>query len=211
LAPDVIALTGDIVHYGDAHLRPAGEFLKRLRGREANLAVLGNHDYYDDAHGENIIRLLAGSGFELLKNASRAIVRDEAAVWMVGLDDLWHGAPDIIKALADVSEDSSATVMLVHNPLLFDPVAMTAEKPVDLVIGGHTHAGHVYIPFLGPIYRRIFRMKYRYGLFEKNNTRLHVTSGVGSAAFYLKKQRIGFPPFRFNTCPEIAVLDLVSG
>ena len=79
---------------------------------------------------------------------------------------------------------------------------------MDLVLSGHTHAGHVYIPMLGPIYRRIFRMKYRYGLYRKKHCQLYVTSGVGSAAFYLKKRRLGFPRFRFNTRPEIAVLEL---
>ena len=95
---------------------------------------------------------------------------------------------------------------------MFDPVANHTEGFVDLTLSGHTHAGHVYLPFLAPIYRYVLSMKYRYGLFEKNGRQLYVTSGVGSAAFYFKlgSKRFGLPRFRFNTNPEIALLTLHS-
>jgi predicted MPP superfamily phosphohydrolase len=210
LAPDVIVLTGDVVHYGPDFIPAAGDFLRRLEARHARLAILGNHDYQDGAMSRHIAAMYADIGFELLVNASRAIERDGHRFWFAGLDDLYYGQPDITRALSGVPTQDEMTIMLAHNPLLFDPVAMAGQGRVDLVISGHTHAGHIYIPPLGPIYRKIFRMKYRYGLFEKNGCRLHVTSGVGSAAFYLKKRRIGFPRLRFNTHPEIAALELIS-
>jgi predicted MPP superfamily phosphohydrolase len=211
LKPDILAMTGDVVHFGPDHVARAQAFLKRLQARDAKLAVLGNHDYYDGAHGRHITAMLADSGFDLLVNENRVFEKQGARLWIAGLDDLWYGHPDIQKALAGIPTETETTLMLAHNPLLFDPVAMAGLGKVDLIMAGHTHAGHVYIPVLGPIYQKIFRMKYRYGLFEKNGCRLHVTSGVGSAAFYLKKLRFGFPRFRFNTHPEIAVLELTAG
>lgn len=208
LAPDIIALTGDVVHYGPDFVEMAGRFLSVLQAREARLAVLGNHDYNDGSESCAIARMLQTVGFDLLNNASRRFERQGASLWVAGLDDLWYGRPNIDQALDNVPSSREITVALAHNPLLFDPLALSDRHRVDLVLSGHTHAGHVYIPFLGPIYRRVFRMKYRYGLFERNGCRLHVTSGLGSAAFYLKKPRIGFPRFRFNTYPEIAVLEL---
>ena len=209
LRPDVIVMTGDVVHYGPEHVDAAGAFLARLQPALARLGILGNHDYNDGAHGGNIAAMLEKVGFQLLKNANCCVERNGQKLWFAGLDDLWYGQPDIPQALADIPTETDVTIMLAHNPLLFDPVALTGHGKVDLVIAGHTHAGHVYIPVLGPIYRKIFRMKYRYGLFEKNGCQLHVTSGIGSAAFYLKKQKLGFPRFRFNTNPEIAVLELI--
>ncbi len=208
--PDAVVLTGDVIHYGGAYVGLAGDFLRRIEAADTGvkLAILGNHDYYDDANSASISNMLTHSGYQLLKNTHHAVERNEHRLWFAGLDDLWYGTPDISKTLAAVPSRQETTIMLAHNPLLFDPVALGQDWQVDLVISGHTHAGHVYIPILGPIYRKIFRMKYRYGLYEKNGCRLHVTSGVGSAAFYLKKQRIGFPRFRFNTHPEIAVLTL---
>lgn len=210
MQPDLLAVTGDIVHYGAEHVSVAGEFLRRLQARHARVGILGNHDYQDGAFGANISPMYADTGIELLLNSSRFLEHEGARLWIAGLDDLYYGEPDIERALEGVPSHDEVTIMLIHNPLLFDPVALADHGKVDLVISGHTHAGHVYIPPLGPIYRKVFRMKYRYGLFEKNGCQLHVTSGLGSAAFYLKKQRIGFPRFRFNTRPEIAVLRLTG-
>ncbi len=209
-SPDVVAVTGDIIHYGGHCLHRAEAFLSGIRAGEARLCVLGNHDFYDDAQSEAIRAMWQRLGFELLVNRHRLLQRSGERLWFVGLDDLWYGTPDIPRALEGVPSQQECTVALAHNPLLFDPLAHYRQGRIDLVLAGHTHAGHVYIPVLGPIYRKIFRMKYRYGLYQKKQTRLHVTSGVGSAAFYLKKQRIGLPRFRFNTHPEVAVLTLVG-
>ncbi|WP_303673067.1 metallophosphoesterase [Vampirovibrio chlorellavorus] len=208
LNPDLILLTGDVVHYGPDYIEPARSFLHQLRANFGKWAILGNHDYNDSQWGQLIEAMLPQAGFRLLKNESDCLQRDGQRLWLAGLDDLWYGAPNISQALAAIPTEREVTLMMAHNPLLFDPIALGAHGQVDLVLAGHTHAGHVYIPFLGPIYRKIFRMKYRYGLYEKNGCQLHVTSGVGSAAFYLKKRKIGFPRFRFNTWPEIAVLTL---
>lgn len=210
MQPDLILLTGDVVHYGPDHIAAAKAFLSGLKARYAKLAILGNHDYNDSQWGSLIAEMLPEAGFQLLKNQSYAVRKDGESLWVAGLDDLWYGAPDIARMMGEIPSHQDVTVVMAHNPLLFDPIALSGHGKVDLVVAGHTHAGHVYIPFLGPIYRKIFRMKYRYGLFEKNGCQLHVTSGVGSAAFYLKKRKIGFPRFRFNTNPEIAVLTLVN-
>jgi len=209
LNADIMAVTGDIIHHGDRHIEAAGRFLSRLHAKEAKLAILGNHDYQDGAMAAKVMTMLSDAGYEVLKNNHHLLEKDQQRLWFAGLDDLWYGMPDIEAALAGIPKDA-AVIMLAHNPLSFDPVALGKHNTgrVDLMLSGHTHAGHVYIPILGPIYRRIFRMKYRYGLYEKNGCQLHVTSGVGSAAFYLKKPRIALPRFRHNTHPEIAVLEL---
>lgn len=209
-AADLILLTGDVVHYGAEHIPAAKAFLDTLNANCAKFAILGNHDYNDSQWSGLITKMLPETGFQLLKNQSCQVQKNGASLWIAGLDDLWYGAPDIPKMLEQIPSHQDTTIVMAHNPLLFDPIALSEHGKVDLVIAGHTHAGHVYIPFLGPIYRKIFRMKYRYGLFEKNGCQLHVTSGVGSAAFYLKKRKIGFPRFRFNTRPEIAVLTLTG-
>ena len=209
LSPEIVVLTGDTVHFGKAYIPMAASFLRQISARHGKFAIIGNHDFHDEANGDNIGKMLQDCGYQFLRNKSAFIEYQQERLWFVGLDDLWYGIPDIEQGLQAVPLDQ-AVIMLAHNPIMFDPIAYNFGERVDLVLSGHTHAGHVYIPILGPIYRKIFRMKYRYGLFRKNNCQLHVTSGVGSAAFYLKKLRIGFPRFRFNTHPEIAVLTLTS-
>ncbi len=211
LQPDAIALTGDVVHYGPDYIELAASFLHQLDAGPTKLAILGNHDYNDGTWGESISAMLGEVGFQLLKNTHTHLEREGQRLWVAGLDDLWYGQPDPQGVLTRFDSHSEATIVLAHNPLLFDPLALALPGRVDLMLAGHTHAGHVHIPMLGPIYRRIFRMKYRYGLYEKAGCQLYVTSGVGSAAFYLKKRKIGFPRFRFNTHPEIVELTLTRG
>lgn len=224
---DLLLMTGDVVHYGDKHLTLAQQFLAPMTARYGKFGVLGNHDYYDFSNSHAVEAMLVEAGFEVLRNRAVEIQKNNAgnvqSIWLAGVDDLWCGQPDIGKALLAVPEATSqtqvrpCTLMLAHNPLMFDPIAHYQPKPVDVLFCGHTHAGHVYLPFLHYIYWHVLKTKYRYLWHEKphpsgvHTTKLYVTSGVGSAAFYIKgkKIRFGFPRFRFNTHPEIAVITLV--
>jgi len=218
--PDLIAMTGDTVHYGNQHVAVAQRYLSQLKAPSGCFAVLGNHDYYDDNRSQDITSMLADAGFQLLKNQNQKITREHQHIWLSGLDDYWQGTPNIDEAVSEIPMDREFTLMMVHNPLLIDPVAFyDSSGYIDWVIAGHTHAGHVFIPWLQVIYRQIFKMKYRYGWYAKNKTRLYVTSGVGSAAFYFKgvphqgrkKYRFAFPRFRYNTHPEIVAFTLRAG
>ncbi len=203
---DVIALTGDFIHYGSDYLSVAQQYLSQLKARHLKVAVLGNHDYNDHAGGAFVTALLQEMGYQVLVNTA-CYLDLHGGIYFAGVDDLWCGQPNIDTALQAVDADEKPLVMLSHNPLLFDPIAMQSKRNVNLVLSGHTHAGHVYLPFLKPVYDHFFQMKYRYGAFDKNNTRLYVTSGVGGAAYYYKKEGIkkGLPPFRFNTYPEVVL------
>lgn len=223
--PDLIAMTGDTVHYGNQHVAVAHRFLSQLQAPSGCFAVLGNHDYYDDHRSQDITSMLKEAGFTLLKNSHHKITapKDPSQhFWLCGLDDYWQGSPCIQTAISEIPTTTDFTLMMVHNPLLFDPIALFQNPDqaghIDWVIAGHTHAGHVFIPWLQLIYRQIFKMKYRYGWYRKNKSQLYVTSGVGSAAFYFKgilhqgqkKYRFALPRFRYNTHPEIAAFSLVS-
>lgn len=216
LSADVIVITGDMVHFGNQHLDKVETFLSSLQAPCGKFAILGNHDYYDHAQGQHVSQTLRNSGVTVLVNDACRLEKEGQSFWIAGLDDLWCGMPDIDKALANVP-GNECVLMLGHNPLLFDPVSYYKKQPIDMLLAGHTHAGHVYIPMLGPIYRHVLKMKYRYHHHQKPfrkmvtssdiKTQLYVTSGVGSAAFYWKgkKRQFGFPRFRYNTNPELVV------
>ncbi|MGE0199375.1 MAG: metallophosphoesterase [Candidatus Melainabacteria bacterium] len=215
LSVDCVVLTGDIIHHGVRFLPLAASYLGQLQTihpHAPRFAILGNHDYADHAQGARTTAMLESCGYDVLINRHTPVTLRGETITIAGLDDLWCGYPDIDASLAG-SDPQRFTLMLGHNPLLFDPVVRFTQhhgRPVDLLLSGHTHAGHVFIPWLMPIHRHIFNMKYRYGLYEREKTQLYVTSGLGSAAFYFKdpNQPFGFPRFRFNTHPEIAVLTL---
>lgn len=216
LDPDIIVVTGDIIHYGEDHIDQAGEFLAQLEAKVGKFSILGNHDYCDFAGSEKVREMLKQSGFDVLVNQHQRIPHPENELegfYLAGVDDLWKGAPDLPQALRGLENSEDAVILLAHNPLMFDPVKDYKSVTVDLQLSGHTHAGHVYIPFLAPVHHYVFNAKYRYGLYKKNNTQLYVTSGVGSAAFYIKNfgLRVALPRFRFNTRPEIAAITLRTG
>lgn len=211
LKADLIAMTGDVIHYGPKHISLAARFLSQMNASEGKIAVIGNHDFFDTAGSEKIEQMLGQAGFTVLRNAHLLLTRPGGdKLWISGVDDLKYGRPNIQKALSGVPSRNEATLMLSHNPLLLDPVSYLDDHQVDLMLAGHTHAGHVYLPFLGPIYQNVFKMKYRYGHYQKNHTQMYLTSGLGSAAFYCYRDDFDFalPRFRHNTYPEIAVLTL---
>ncbi len=227
LNPHLIVSTGDLIHYGGLYVEDAGRFLSQLKASYGKYAVLGNHDYADGKRGQLIRAMLKDSGYQLLLNdhvclqpqttsppSNNPSNSSEPNLWLVGLDDYKHGTPHLEKSLSGIPKNKALkdpVIMLAHNPLHFDVITQHADSPVDLVLSGHTHAGHFYLPFLKPIYRYVLKMKYRYGFYQKNNTRLYVTSGLGGAAFYINLlfYKRGFPRFRYNSCPEIAVFDLI--
>ena len=89
------------------------------------------------------------------------------------------------------------TVLLSHRPELFEEYA---ESGVNLVIAGHAHGGQFRLPFVGGLFapNQGFFPRYDSGLYEKNNTKMVVSRGLGNSAV----------PIRFNNRPEIVVIEL---
>jgi predicted MPP superfamily phosphohydrolase len=211
LKPDWVVLTGDIIHYGPHYVDAAGEFLKTLDAKHGKYACMGNHDYYDESGGERIKSMLVDSGFEVLVNSAQPYrLEDGDTIWLSGLDDIKYGRPNIPQTLSGLPDGDIPHLMLSHHPITVDPVAYYPEKQTHLMLSGHTHAGHLYFPFLNPFYRSFFKLKYRYGRYRVKNTELYLTSGLGSAAvyYYGKDFSMACPRFRFNTWPEIVEITL---
>ena len=237
LKPDLLFLTGDLIHYGPGYLGLAKEYFQKMQSLCPTVAILGNHDYKDGSASHGVRQMLKEAGVLLLVNeayhhqqapvkdlglnlspddASQDISQDSPRLWLLGLDDLWHGTVDFDKALNPIAEakETDAVLCLAHNPRLFPKLLWEWQqreiKPkLGLMFSGHTHAGHVYLPWLGSFYRWVFHIVFRYGLFEQHGHRLYVSSGLGSAACYIPKlfNGIAFPRFRYNTYPEIVVFD----
>lgn len=211
-APDLLVHTGDLIHYGKRWLPLAQRYLSQMRAKDGQLAVLGNHDFKHTDHGETVRACFAASGFHLLDNSHHRLEREGASLWMAGIPDIMHGRPRVLETLAAVPrQPHEPLILLSHNPLVAKTLGHYTGGPVpDLVMSGHTHAGHVFLPWLRPVYTWLFDMRYRYGLYRFGPVQLHVSCGVGSAAFYLKKGglELSLPRFRHNTMPEVVVLTL---
>src|SRR4051812_22300934 len=147
LKPDLILLGGD--YKGEAKLpgfsysrEAAVAPLGRLRAPLGVVAVLGNHDHWDDADAWT--RLLQRAGITVLRNAA---VR-RGPVTIGGIDDAYSEHDDLDATLAAARGLGGPVVLLSHGALPFKE----AQGPLPPFLAGHTHCGQIALPFLGPVY-----------------------------------------------------------
>ncbi|HTK04194.1 MAG TPA: metallophosphoesterase [Candidatus Eisenbacteria bacterium] len=185
LAPDVVLIAGDVVSnaVGIGELGP----LRGLKSRYGSYAVLGNWDY--QAGAVDARKAIEAQGVEVLTNESVPIAADGGGVRLAGLDDVRYGKPDIDAALAEVPP-GTPTILLVHNP---DAAPLAESRGINLVLAGHTHAGQVRLPLVGPVPKMPIRIGQQFdkGLFYFGPTRLFITPGVGESG---TRARLFNPP-----------------
>ena len=198
--PDLIALLGDFVDGGYSHspenVKKGAYVFEALKGLKAPLglfAVLGNHDHWTDA---GLIRkALSRIGVAVLDDRHVAL---EHGLAVAGVDDFWEGPARPLKALGDLSENTSV-ILLSHNPDV--NIQLGGERRVQLVISGHTHGGQIRIPLIHRAPWVPCSPKYRgtTGLIPETVHRwTFITKGVGT--FFL--------PIRLACPPDIGILRL---
>lgn len=193
LQPDITVLTGDLVSRADAITRALVEVLRDLRAGIGKFAVLGNHDYWTNAH--MVIASLESAGIDLLTNKHRILTRKGQKLCIAGVDDLYSNNADVVKALAGV-DPKVCRILLCHNP---DYAEMLPPEPrVDLMLAGHTHGGQVNLPILGPIILPIEHKKYAQGLVAGPRCPVFISRGLGMVTI----------PVRFNCRPELPLITL---
>jgi uncharacterized protein len=189
-APDVVLLPGDFFASEidepsrAVAAREVADVLGGLRAPLGVYAVLGNHDWWQDAPG--LAAALKGRGITVLENES--VPLNGTPLWVVGIGDDFTGHAEPRRALARVPV--GAQVLAVMH----DPASLQALPPLQgLLVAGHTHGGQVSIPFYGAL--RIpsaAPREWAYGWVRHGPNTLYVTSGLGVSIF----------PLRFNRRPE---------
>lgn len=196
LAPDLIALTGDIVDGSVARLTRHVAPLAELEPKEKAFLVLGNHDYYSGA-GPWIAQFQK-MGLHVLLNSHALITRGSARMVVGGVVDPAVRLYDPRQAprpdLAAAPEAGSAfRLLLAHNPKL----APLAERAgFDLQLSGHTHAGQ-FFPWTLAVH--LLHTPHVTGLSRRGRLWVYVSAGTGSWG----------PPVRFGTVPELTLLRIV--
>lgn len=202
LNPDAVLMVGDFVYLQD-DISNSDDFapLKNLADNYPVYAALGNHDYdlyasyavADDKLGRSVADTLENLGIEVLINEGEAL----SGLWIAGVDDYWTRRADIKKALAG-RESDIPVILMSHNP---DYVNELSENDrADLILSGHTHGGQIRLPLIGPIgiIPTELGQSYDQGLFQINNRRLYITSGLGESG----------PRARLFNPPEITMLEV---
>jgi predicted MPP superfamily phosphohydrolase len=192
LAPDLVAVTGDLVTAGTVYYPDVAEVLGAFRAKDGVVVSLGNHDQWNP---DELTRLIEEKGPRVLRNASLSLARGEGTLVVAGLDDWSTGKDDLGRAL-EGRRPGAPTVLLSHYPEFF---AEAARGGVELVLSGHTHGGQIGVPFLSRRWSlsRVARQPAA-GLHVKDKSRLYLNAGLGTTG----------PPLRLGIPPELAVLVL---
>lgn len=191
---DLCVLTGDyrfeVEGTAEVANRELAKVLPCVRSRLGMVGILGNHDFLEAASS------LERMGVRMLLNSSFEARQGVESVWLVGLDDPhYYGCDDLPTALKGVPGDAFK-ILLVHSP---EMLREASEAGFDLYLCGHTHAGQICLPWLGPIIRnaacsrRFLRGKWRF-----EDVQGYTSAGIGASLL----------PVRFRCPPEVTVITL---
>lgn len=222
LQPDCILLLGDYVsghrmgRYSDpiAYEDWAGA-LSGLTAPQGVHAVLGNHDWWDDAEARRrgcgptkAGCALQEAGIAVYENDCVRLEKNGAAFWLAGLGDQWafssgdlggqrngksRGVDDLQGTLSQL-RDSAPVILMAHEPDIFPEV----PDRVALTVAGHTHGGQVRVLGYAPVVPSRFGDRYVYGHIVEQGRNLIVSGGLGCSGI----------PVRFGSPPEIVLIEL---
>lgn len=211
LEPDLILFTGDIVNRHAEELAPFTESLSKLKAKDGELAILGNHDYSDyyNFHTEEervkdrekLKKLYRLTSFELLDDEYRVIRHGSDSIIIIGVGNI--GTPpfavygSIREAYPDTG-DKTVKILMSHDPTHWvDSIADNDSHNIALTLSGHTHAMQIKFGRFSPA---ALRYKTWGGLYSDLSGRHQIYVNIGAGT-------VG-PPMRIGATPEITLITL---
>ncbi|MDJ0698086.1 metallophosphoesterase [Mastigocoleus sp. MO_188.B34] len=221
IQPDLIVLTGDYVTDDPAPINQLVLRLKYLQSRLGIYAVLGNHDIHYSHSRTEITNALTRVGIQVLWNEIAYPLGKQLP--LVGLADYWSGnfkPADVMNQL----DTKTPRIVLSHNP---DTAKILQRKKwrVDLQLSGHTHGGHIVVPYFGSvatIYQNLLQQIPRNLQSRMPFTKSEVFNvvknwqwakgfhRVGSNKLYVNRGLGTYFPGRFCCRPEITLITLAT-
>lgn len=205
-SPDIAVITGDTIDSRHTDTEAALDVVRRISEVCPVYYVAGNHEARIDEY-ETFVEDLAGMGVHILTNGAEQIKIGDESINIVGIDD-----PDFAHEFGVEDSEIAAsflegieydkdnyTVLLSHRPELIDAYS---QAGVDLVFSGHAHGGQIRLPFVGGLIApdQGLLPEYTSGAYEKGNTVMVVSRGIGNSIF----------PLRINNRPELVSVTLKS-
>lgn len=187
------------------------KFVNNLASRMNVYHSLGNHEFrakihkerYNDIYSEFVMGI-SQNNVTLLDDESAYV--DNCRFIGFSMDEPFYirgikpdmDKNDVYKHTGDMDKNLF-NVLLAHDPEYFDTYSHTEA---DLVLSGHFHGGIARLPFVGGVISPRLRLfpKYSGGFFEKNDTKMIVSCGLGMHSL----------PFRFLNPAELIIIHLKS-
>ena len=146
----VIELVGKLeydlcVITGDYRARTTGSIDAAMSGmrslctvlKQPVYAVLGNHDSI------RMVPELEDMGIHMLLNESVIIKRQEAKLYLAGIDDAHYYRVHNLEKTAHGIPADAASILLSHTPEIYRQAAHTG---FNVMLCGHTHGGQICLP-----------------------------------------------------------------
>jgi hypothetical protein len=194
LSPDLCILGGDYRtevwgSYAVA-LENMESLLSDISPKDGIFAVLGNHDCLE------MVTPLRKNGVQFLVNDNAVIERSGERIWIAGVDDPYYfEGHDLEDAFAGIPENGFS-ILAAHTPAIFNAAAGFGP---NLYLCGHTHAGQVQIPGIGPVitHAKVPR-KMVHGQWQFGAMKGYTSSGLGTSGI----------PVRFGCRGEVTLIRL---
>jgi uncharacterized protein len=195
---DVVAVTGDFVSTAGVYEKSMADALAGFNAPLGAYGVWGNHDYWS-RRTKQIEHELNRVGIRVLTNEAVPVETKGTRWWVVGVDDMWAGKPDLEKALKDVPPDEFK-LLLSHCPDFADEAS---KYGVHLQLSGHTHGGQIAGWFMTGRFLPKYGRKYVMGLHKVpgTETQVYVNVGIGAVT----------APVRVGRRPEVTHIVLKPG
>jgi uncharacterized protein len=168
------------------------ELMCHVRAQHGIFGILGNHDSWE------MIKPMERLGIGMLINEAVPLTVGAQSLWLLGVDDPhFYECDDYAKANQGVPE-RTFRILLAHTTGVLPKLC---TEPINLCLCGHTHAGQISLPVVGPLISHS-RLKgaYIYGRWQYGRIQGYTTSGAGTSGV----------PVRYNTRSEITVITLHS-
>lgn len=182
--PDIVVLTGDLIdkdtHMTTKKANQISNLLKKINATTGKYAVNGNNDLNFDEW----VNIVTNGGFKDLNNTYDTIYKD-------GYSSLFIAGASTVKDKLSINDKLKTSIdylnsftkdgpiykiLLLHEPDTIDDLSV---NPFDMILAGHSHAGQVRLPFLGPIILPDGAQKYYDNHYKIDNSDLYISNGLG--------------------------------
>ena len=188
--PEIVIFTGNLIYknynYKNEDLEYIKKSLSNIKASVSKYAVGG----INDNRVEEYNLLMSDSGFKLLNNNYDLIYyKGYTPIYIGGLSSYLTTKIDLDETFSLFKEEEilndTYKIILVNESDAVDEIIKYRED-IDLILSGNTLGGVIKVPLYGPLFKEEGSSKYFKDYYEINDTKIYVSSGVGTNALNIR-------------------------
>jgi uncharacterized protein len=196
LDADIVLFAGDLVTNGKDFIDQGTEVLCTPRGKVANIAVMGDHDYWSDP--VSIPAKLSSCGWTFLQNQHAVVSYKGRRLLITGVTHVYsnHMSEASIREFLNQAPEADFKILLVHQPAE-TLIRAAASAGYQLFLAGHTHGGQVVLHPLGiPFALSRLETDFYVGNYRFDSVQVVITNGIG----------VSLAPIRYHAPAEMTFI-----